>query len=109
MRVEASRGALVSLLDLGSLLAVPTHVDAPCLDGAHDWHADGRRQRALAAERCAGCPILDECLSAALDRGEQWGVWGGVDLETALRLSPAADVRNDLRSSLDARGGALTA
>jgi WhiB family redox-sensing transcriptional regulator len=31
----------------------------------------------LAKELCAACPIRDECLSEALQRGEPHGVWGG--------------------------------
>ncbi len=31
----------------------------------------------LAKELCADCPIRRECLSAALERGEPHGVWGG--------------------------------
>ncbi|WP_235848277.1 WhiB family transcriptional regulator, partial [Mycolicibacterium holsaticum] len=26
---------------------------------------------------CADCPIRRECLAAALERQEPWGVWGG--------------------------------
>ena len=26
---------------------------------------------------CLGCEVRDECLEAAADRGEPWGVWGG--------------------------------
>jgi WhiB family redox-sensing transcriptional regulator len=26
---------------------------------------------------CTACPVRDECLAAALDRREPWGVWGG--------------------------------
>ena len=26
---------------------------------------------------CVECPVKDECLSAAIDRREPWGVWGG--------------------------------
>ncbi len=26
---------------------------------------------------CAGCPVRDNCLDAALTRREPWGVWGG--------------------------------
>jgi WhiB family transcriptional regulator, redox-sensing transcriptional regulator len=26
---------------------------------------------------CGGCPVRDECLGAALERREPWGVWGG--------------------------------
>lgn len=25
------------------------------------------------------CPVREKCLSDALDRGEQWGIWGGVN------------------------------
>lgn len=31
----------------------------------------------LAKELCAACPIREECLSEALQRGEPHGVWGG--------------------------------
>ena len=30
-----------------------------------------------AKNNCRACPVLAECLEAALKRGEQWGVWGG--------------------------------
>ena len=26
---------------------------------------------------CVECPVRDECLTAAMDRREPWGVWGG--------------------------------
>ena len=26
---------------------------------------------------CAGCPVREACLSAAVTRREPWGVWGG--------------------------------
>lgn len=35
--------------------------------------ADLQRAKAL----CATCPIRRECLAAALQRAEPWGVWGG--------------------------------
>jgi WhiB family redox-sensing transcriptional regulator len=31
----------------------------------------------LARELCAACPIREQCLSEALQRGEPHGVWGG--------------------------------
>jgi WhiB family redox-sensing transcriptional regulator len=27
---------------------------------------------------CAGCPVRAQCLAAALERGERFGVWGGL-------------------------------
>lgn len=35
--------------------------------------ADVERAKAV----CVGCPVQAECLVAALERGEPWGVWGG--------------------------------
>ena len=31
---------------------------------------------------CERCPVRRECLAAALDRRERYGVWGGVDFTT---------------------------
>ncbi len=31
----------------------------------------------LAKKLCADCPIREECLTSALERGEPHGVWGG--------------------------------
>lgn len=33
----------------------------------------GRQAKAI----CATCPVIRECLEAALDRGEDHGIWGG--------------------------------
>ena len=43
-----------------------------------------RRIRATSSSAkalCADCPIRRECLNAALERQEPWGVWGGEILE----------------------------
>ena len=32
---------------------------------------------AAAKRVCADCPVLAQCLEAAIDRAEPWGVWGG--------------------------------
>ncbi|OKJ52494.1 transcriptional regulator [Streptomyces sp. CB02009] len=28
---------------------------------------------------CAGCPVRQACMNWALDNGEEYGVWGGLD------------------------------
>ena len=33
------------------------------------------RRAALAV--CAGCEVREQCLSAAIDQQERWGIWGG--------------------------------
>jgi WhiB family redox-sensing transcriptional regulator len=39
---------------------------------------------------CAGCPVRAECLELARTNGEQFGIWGGVDLEAETRLARPA-------------------
>ena len=59
-----------------TLPAVPCHVGDPDL-----WFAESPVDLERAKALCAGCPIRRECLAAALDRGEPWGVWGGEIIE----------------------------
>jgi WhiB family transcriptional regulator, redox-sensing transcriptional regulator len=56
--------------------SLPCHVGDPDLWLAED-PADLERAKAL----CADCPIREQCLAAALDREEPWGVWGGQILQ----------------------------
>ena len=51
---------------------LPCRVDDPDL-----WFAESPAQLEQAKTLCASCPIRQRCLSAALDRAEPWGVWGG--------------------------------
>ena len=57
-------------------LAVPCHVGDPDL-----WFADNPVDLERAKALCADCPIRAACLSAALQREEPWGVWGGEILD----------------------------
>ena len=57
-------------------LAVPCHVENPDL-----WFAEDPRDLDRAKTLCADCPIRRECLNAALERQEPWGVWGGEILD----------------------------
>ena len=53
-------------------LAVPCHIGNPDL-----WFAENPVELERAKALCADCPIRRECLDAALQRQEPWGVWGG--------------------------------
>ncbi|MCK2238083.1 WhiB family transcriptional regulator [Crossiella sp. S99.2] len=47
------------------------------------------QQRLKVRGLCAGCPVQDECLAGALQRGERYGGWGGLaqpDYRQLLRL-----------------------
>ncbi len=56
----------------GVSLSLPCRVGNPDL-----WFAESPAQLEEAKALCASCPIRKGCLSAALDRAEPWGVWGG--------------------------------
>ena len=58
------------------LPAVPCHMGDPDL-----WFAESPVQLEQAKALCADCPIRAECLAAALERQEPWGVWGGEILQ----------------------------
>jgi len=58
------------------LPAVPCHVGDPDL-----WFAENPGDLERAKALCAGCPIRVQCLTAALERQEPWGVWGGEILD----------------------------
>ncbi|BBZ66244.1 transcriptional regulator WhiB [Mycolicibacterium insubricum] len=51
---------------------LPCHVNEPDL-----WFADDPSDLEKAKGLCAACPLRAQCLSAAIDRAEPWGVWGG--------------------------------
>ncbi|CAN5453298.1 transcriptional regulator WhiB7 [soil metagenome] len=54
------------------LPVLPCHVGEPDL-----WFAETPTDLERAKELCADCPIRRQCLAAALEREEPWGVWGG--------------------------------
>ena len=53
-------------------------------------------QLAEAIAYCTRCPMATECLTWALDSGQQYGIWGGVRLD-GLQAKTKAKLRNDLR------------
>jgi len=51
---------------------LPCHVNEADL-----WFAEDPQDLEKAKGLCADCPLRAACLSAAIDRAEPWGVWGG--------------------------------
>ncbi|MFW0789096.1 WhiB family transcriptional regulator [Gordonia sp. CPCC 205333] len=66
----------------GSTETLAGRLDVPCQVADPDmWFAENPRDLEQAKALCADCPLRAECLAAALDRAEPWGVWGGEILE----------------------------
>jgi WhiB family transcriptional regulator, redox-sensing transcriptional regulator len=81
MAEEQRPGSRKQLMSLATsceklLPAVPCHIGDPDL-----WFAESPVDLERAKALCADCPIRRECLAAALERQEPWGVWGGEILE----------------------------
>lgn len=58
--------------------------------------ADLERAKTL----CTSCPVRRQCLAAALERAEPWGVWGGEIIDRGSVLSfkrPRGRPRKDSR------------
>ena len=53
-------------------LLLPCHAGDPDL-----WFAEHPADLERAKTLCGDCPIRRQCLRAALDSAEPWGVWGG--------------------------------
>lgn len=51
--------------------------DVPCQNHPELFFAEEPSQLARARLLCQTCPLQDACLTGALERGEQYGVWGG--------------------------------
>ena len=62
--------------------AIPCRADDPDL-----WFAESPAQLEQAKALCVSCPIQQICLTAALDRGEPWGVWGGEIFEQGVVIA----------------------
>jgi WhiB family redox-sensing transcriptional regulator len=65
-------------------MSIPTcrETKLPCQTHDPDlWFTDKAVSRRLAKALCGQCPVRRECLAAALERHEPWGVWGGEIIE----------------------------
>ena len=47
-------------------------------EDAGPGHSLSRRDLSEARRVCAECPVRAECLEWAIERGERYGVWGGL-------------------------------
>lgn len=59
-----------------------------CADPSQDaeaWYSTIPKERVRAMQLCGQCPVAVQCLAAALEGRERFGVWGGVDLESPTR------------------------
>lgn len=60
-----------------------------CRNFQNDEFYPERSKPSTAKTVCAGCPVRTECLEAALQREEPFGVWGGLDTRERRRLLKA--------------------
>ena len=61
---------------------LPCHAADPDL-----WFAENPADLERAKALCGDCPVRRQCLAAALDRAEPWGVWGGEILQHGMVLA----------------------
>ncbi len=59
----------------------------PCRREPDLWFAEHPADLERAKMMCGGCPVRRQCLAAALERGEPWGVWGGEILQRGTVLA----------------------
>ena len=65
-------------MHLLELIDTSPHDDLPCLVNDPDlFFAERPDDLERAKALCVDCPVRPQCLAAALDRAEPWGVWGG--------------------------------
>ena len=63
------------------------HELAACRGADPEIFFRGQGQEVDTAKRiCAGCPVQLPCLQAALERGEKFGVWGGMSEKQRRRI-----------------------
>jgi len=89
----AERPRSVHYLDAGSAERIPRKVpdwhergacrlfpelDTPQFNAWHDAKP-GTAANLAARLICAACPVRLQCATSALERGERWGIWGGLD------------------------------
>ncbi|NLG45909.1 WhiB family transcriptional regulator [Gordonia sp. (in: high G+C Gram-positive bacteria)] len=72
-----------------TILTVP-RIELPCQSVENDadlWFADQPNLLEEAKNLCQACPLQLQCLEAALEREEPWGVWGGEILDRGIVIA----------------------
>ena len=81
----------------------------PCHVGDADlWFAENPAELEQAKALCADCPIRRECLDAALEREEPWGVWGGEIFERGCHRGAQAASWASSQEPAGEPGGSVT-
>ncbi|MCK9870668.1 WhiB family transcriptional regulator [Nocardiopsis dassonvillei] len=64
---------------LASVLETPWlgDTEVPCCLEPDLFFAEAPADVEAAKAVCGACPVREQCLADALERGEPWGVWGG--------------------------------
>lgn len=75
----------------------------PCRRDPDLWFADKPTELERAKTLCADCPIRDECLAGALERGEPWGVWGGEIFERGVVVARKRSRGRPRKNAAEAR------
>jgi len=66
--------------DLAIVAIGPWAARARCADADPElFFPPGDGPATEARQICSQCPVRDDCLTYALDAGEQYGIWGGLD------------------------------
>lgn len=66
-------------------------VSAACASVDPDlWYPEQGQPTKHARRICGECPVKVQCLQMALDNGERWGIFGGLDEKQRRRLRRAS-------------------
>jgi WhiB family redox-sensing transcriptional regulator len=83
---------------------LPCHIGEPDL-----WFAENPSELEQAKALCVDCPIRRECLTAALEREEPWGVWGGEIVERGVIVARKRPRGRPRKSEQNPRGNPAAA
>jgi hypothetical protein len=83
---------------------------APCSGRSDLFFGEGRENESMRAAReaearalCTGCPRRQACFNGALEREEEWGIWGGHPFP----YDPVAEAQREARRTERTMGAAV--